>query len=61
MGISHKREIVIKRGRNRKKRSKTFKTQEAAKAYAEKSKLKNYKVVAINEHKKEKKFKVVSE
>ena len=35
MGISHKREIVIKRGRNRAKRLKSFKTEENAKKYAE--------------------------
>jgi hypothetical protein len=42
MSISHKREEVIKRGRNRKKRPKTFKTEQSAKAWAEKQGLKNY-------------------
>lgn len=56
MGISHKREIVIKRGRNRAKRPKTFKTEEGAKKHAETLKLKKFTVVVAG-----KKFKVVSE
>lgn len=46
--------------RNRKKRFKTFKTEDQAKAYAEKLKLNNYKVVKTN-YGLGKKFKVVLE
>ena len=34
--------ILLKRGRNRKSRPKTFKTEEAAKKYAEVNKIKKY-------------------
>jgi len=36
------------KGRNRKKRPKTFKTEESAKKYAESKGLKNYKLVNIS-------------
>jgi hypothetical protein len=50
------------RGRDRKPRPKTFKTEEAAKAYAEAQGLKNYSIVNLkSELSKEKKLKVVSE
>ncbi len=47
-------------GRNRKKRSRTFLKEDAAKAYAEKQGLKNYKILK-NELSKNKKFRIVSE
>ncbi|MFT4312883.1 MAG: hypothetical protein ACMXYA_00580 [Candidatus Woesearchaeota archaeon] len=37
-----KREIIMKNGRKRQSRPKTFKTQEAANAYAKEKGLKNY-------------------
>lgn len=43
-----KREIIIKNGRNRASRPKTFKSQEAAKAYAEKEGIKKFEVVDIS-------------
>ncbi|MBW2992634.1 hypothetical protein KY345_05445 [Candidatus Woesearchaeota archaeon] len=42
MSISHKRDEVIKRGRNRSKRPKTFKTEQAAAAYAKANNIANY-------------------
>ena len=42
MGISHWREEVIKRGRNRKQRPKTFKSEQAAVAYAKSNNIANY-------------------
>ena len=46
------------RGRNRKARAKTFRTEEAAKAYAEAQGMKNYSIVNLRtELSKKKKFK----
>jgi hypothetical protein len=42
MGIKHNREEVIKRGRNRKTRPKTFKTEQAALAYAKANNIASY-------------------
>ena len=42
MGISHWREEVIKRGRNRKPRPKTFRTEQAAAAYAKQQGISKY-------------------
>lgn len=42
MTVSHKRDEVIKRGRNRKPRPKTFRTEQAAVAYAKSKKIESY-------------------
>ena len=42
MTISHNREVYYKRGRNRKKRSKSFSTKEAAAAWAKKQGIEKY-------------------
>jgi len=44
MGISHWREEVIKRGRNRSKRPRTFKTEQAAQAYAKANKITDFEL-----------------
>lgn len=44
-----KRYISEARGKNRKKRSKTFKTEESAKGYAEAKGIKNYKLIDLHE------------
>ncbi|MDP6647859.1 MAG: hypothetical protein QGH34_00500 [Candidatus Woesearchaeota archaeon] len=50
------------RGRNRKKRPKTFKSEEAAKKYAEAKSIKNYKLVDLAfSSPKRKKLKIVVE
>ncbi|MBW3010931.1 hypothetical protein KY335_03155 [Candidatus Woesearchaeota archaeon] len=50
------------RGRGRKARPKTFKTEAAAKAYAEAQGLKSYKIVNLkSELSKQKKLQVISE
>ena len=43
-------------GRNRKTRPKTFKTEEKAKEFAEKNKIKDYRIEKLNDYK----FRVVS-
>ncbi len=48
MGISHNREQVCHRGRHRLKRARTFSTEEKAKAWAEKNKIKNFDIVRLN-------------
>ena len=48
MSISHRRENTRNRGRERSKRMKTFKTEEAAKKWAEAKKLTKYKIVKMN-------------
>ena len=48
-----------KYGRGRQKRPKTFRTEEAAKKWAEASKIKDYILVNLKEGKKGKKIKVV--
>ena len=58
MSISHKREIVMKNGRNRKVRPKTFKTEELAKKYAETNGMKDFDVVQLRDGLSSK-FKVV--
>ncbi len=61
MGISHKRDRVIKGGRSRKKRPKTFKTEAALKAYAEKNKITNYDILNLKgEHSKKNKLRLVA-
>jgi hypothetical protein len=47
MSISHKRLRVIKGGRNRATRPKTFKTEEAAKAWADKQGFKKYILINL--------------
>ena len=42
MSVSHKRDEVVKRGRNRKPRPRTFKSEQAAAAYAKLNKIENY-------------------
>jgi hypothetical protein len=48
-----------KYGRGRPTRPKTFKTEEAAKKWAESNKIADYKLVDLKEGKKERKIKVV--
>ena len=48
-------------GRDRLKRPKTFKTNEAAKKWADANKIKKYKLVDLKEGKSDCKFKVVAE
>lgn len=47
MSYSHKKPILLHRGRCRKRRPKTFKTAEAAKKRAELNGVKSYDIVAI--------------
>ena len=47
MSISHKKDRLKHRGRDRKARPKTFKSEEAAKKYAEANNIKDYKLVNI--------------
>jgi len=47
-------------GRERQKRPKTFRTEEAAKKWAEAGKIKDYELVNLKEGKKEKKIRVVA-
>lgn len=49
------------KGRNRKKRPKTFKSEDAAKKYAESKKLKNYKLVDLTISPNKNKIKIVVE
>ncbi len=44
----HKREIRFHRGRHRKDRAKTFKTEAQAKAWAQKEGIKSFDVVRLN-------------
>ncbi len=56
-----KRTRVIRGGRKRAPRPKTFKTEEAAKKYAESNKIANYTLVNMkSESSKDKKIKIVS-
>jgi hypothetical protein len=48
MGISHKRDRVVKGGRNRKSRSRSFKTEDAAKKYAQENGIKEFTIVKPN-------------
>ncbi len=57
-----KRKATARRvGRNRKSRPKTFRSEEAAKMYAEANGLKNYSLVNISRKLSRQKFRVVSE
>ncbi|MCX8147552.1 MAG: hypothetical protein N3D84_03735 [Candidatus Woesearchaeota archaeon] len=61
MAISHHRARTITRGRNRKRRPKTFSTEEAAKKWAEKKGIKNYELVNLRDPwRKDKKIKIVA-
>jgi len=48
MGISHKRDRVVKGGRNRRSRPRSFKTEDAANRYAEKNGIKDFLIVKPN-------------
>ena len=48
MSISHRRDQVRYRGRERSRRAKTFKSEAAAKKWAEAKKLAKYKIVKMN-------------
>lgn len=58
MSISHKKAMKVKRGRERKPRAKTFKSELKAEEFAKKNKLTNYKIVQLR-FGLSKKFKVV--
>ena len=51
--------ILLKRGRKRKKRPKTFKTEASAKAWAEANKIKNYEIEDLKASSKVKKLRIV--
>ena len=52
--------ILLHRGRGRKRRPKTFNTEEGARKWAEENKIKNYEIVNMNyTGSKSNKFKVV--
>ncbi len=54
--------VLLHRGRNRKRRPKTFKTEEAARKWAEEKGLKDYKIVNMkNSGSKKSKFRIVRE
>ncbi|MBN2881689.1 hypothetical protein JXM83_06590 [Candidatus Woesearchaeota archaeon] len=56
-----RREIIVKNGRNRKPRPKTFKTEDAAKAYAAKEGLKDFVIQNLrNEVSTKNKYRIVS-
>ena len=60
MGIKHWREEVIKRGRNRAKRSKTFRTEAAAQTYAKANKIAGFELKNLKSaESKVKKFVIV--
>lgn len=48
MGISHKRDIVCHKGRRRRKRPKTFDSEEKAKSWALKQGTKDFDIVKMN-------------
>lgn len=48
MSISHNRPNTRNRGRERFRRAKTFKSEEAAKKWAESNKVAKYKIVKLN-------------
>lgn len=56
-----KKVILQKRGRNRTRRLKTFKSEEAAKTYAESLGIKKYSLVNTKYSDKDKKIKIVIE
>ena len=47
MSIRHDRDLRYQKSRNRTSRPKTFKSEESAKAYAEKNGMKDYKLVNL--------------
>lgn len=59
MAISHRRDEVIKRGRNRKARPKSFSTEDAAHAWAKLHKVAKYTLKRLTLHKKHQKIVVV--
>ena len=56
-----KKPILIHRGRNRKSRAKTFRSEEAAKKYAEANHIKKYVLRDLSPYGKERKIRVVEE
>jgi hypothetical protein len=59
MPKNHAKDKLLHRGRNRKKRPKTFNTEEAAKKYAEEQGLKEYKLHNLKSaNSTEKKFRI---
>ncbi|MFO8016385.1 MAG: hypothetical protein R6U32_04740 [Candidatus Woesearchaeota archaeon] len=59
---SAKKPILLRRGRNRKTRPKTFHTEEAAKKWAEENGLKKYSLVDMkNPGSKKRKIKVIEQ
>lgn len=60
MSISHKRDRVIRGGRNRAVRPKSFKTEELAKKWASANKIEKYKIVTVR-HGLSKKLRLVAE
>ena len=60
MSIRHDRDLRYGKSRNRQNRPKTFKTEESAKAYAEKAGIKKYTLENLkSETSKIKKFRIV--
>lgn len=58
MSISHKKPILKHRGRNRKSRCKSFKTEELANAWAKTNNVGNYKLISLKPNSKTGKFKI---
>ena len=62
MSIRANRDLRYQKSRSRKKRPKTFKTEDSAKAYAEKNGITNYKLVNLKTEKANiKKIRIVTE
>jgi len=62
MSTRHKRKIVVRGGRNRQKRVKTFATEEAANKFAKSEGLEKYKLVNLKSgDSKSKKIRIVVE
>ncbi|MBU0535773.1 MAG: hypothetical protein KKE20_02325 [Nanoarchaeota archaeon] len=56
---TNQKPILLHRGRNRKKRVKTFKTEEGAKKWAQENKLKEFKIMNLrNADSKKNKFRI---
>ena len=58
MAIKHWKPILLKRGRNRKARPKTFKTKELADAWAKDNGITNYTLVDLKPAAKTHKFRI---
>jgi len=58
---TYKKDILLKRGRNRKARPKTFGSEEAANKYAEENRIKSYSLFNMkSSESSEKKIKIVA-